>query len=110
MYLPAPSTRCVHYFMEHCILALHPDPQPSIQSLESSQTSHRSQVGLAEMKMAVEHTGGMSVQTDTFHNPVFKDSFKRVFAKEGDDGHMGMASNASFEVLTPLTPLKPFTA
>lgn len=48
--------------------------------------------------MAVEHTGGMSVQTDTFHNPVFKDSFKRVFAKPGEDGHMGIASNATFEV------------
>ena len=48
--------------------------------------------------MAVEHTGGMSVQSDTFHNPVFKDSFKRVFAKPGEDGHMGIASNAIFEV------------
>ena len=56
------------------------------------------QVGFAEMKMAVEHTGGMTVQTDTFTNPVFRDSFKRVFARPGEDGHMGIASNATFEV------------
>ena len=48
--------------------------------------------------MAVEHTGGMTVQTDTFTNPVFRDSFKRVFAKPGEDGHMAIASNATFEV------------
>lgn len=54
--------------------------------------------------MAVEHTGGMSVQTDTFHNPVFKDSFKRVFAKQGEDGHMGIASNATIEVPSPTSP------
>ena len=50
------------------------------------------------MKMAVEQTGGMTVQTDTFTNPVFRDSFKRVFAKPGEDGHMSLASNATFEV------------
>jgi protein transport protein SEC23 len=55
------------------------------------------QVGLAEMKPAVEQTGGMVVQTDTFHNPVFKESFKRVFAPPGED-HLGLASNATIEV------------
>lgn len=50
------------------------------------------------MQMAVEASGGMAVQTDTFHNPVFKDSLQRVFAKPGDAGHMGLASNAIFEV------------
>ena len=30
------------------------------------------QVGLSEMKNAVEHTGGWVVQTDTFTNPIFK--------------------------------------
>ncbi|KAK9814088.1 hypothetical protein WJX72_000474 [[Myrmecia] bisecta] len=57
------------------------------------------QVGLAEMKRAVEHTGGMVVQTDSFHNSVFKDSFKRVFAKPTEEGHLGIASNATFEVI-----------
>lgn len=51
------------------------------------------------MKMALEATGGMTVQTDTFHNPVFRDSLQRVFAKPGDTGHMGLASNAILEVL-----------
>eukprot|EP00884_Botryococcus_braunii_P021827 jgi/Botrbrau1/8328/Bobra.0081s0017.1 len=58
------------------------------------------QVGLAEMKQAVEQSGGMVVQTDTFHNPVFKESFRRVFAPIGDEGHLGLASNATVEVLT----------
>ncbi len=64
----------------------------------SCAAADRHQVGLAEMKMAVELTGGMTVQTDTFTNPVFRDSFKRVFAKPGEDGHMAIASNATFEV------------
>ena len=55
--------------------------------------------------MAVEHTGGMTVQTDTFTNPVFKDSFKRVFAKPGEDGHMALASNATFEVNAAATSI-----
>ena len=56
------------------------------------------QVGLAEMKPAVEATGGMVVQTDTFLNPVFKESFKRVFAPETEEGYLAVASNATFEV------------
>jgi protein transport protein SEC23 len=50
------------------------------------------------MKEAVQLSGGMSVQTDTFTNVIFKDSLKRVFAKEGEEGFLGMASNATFEV------------
>ena len=56
------------------------------------------QVGLAEMKAAVDMSGGMVVQTDTFHNPVFKESFKRVFAPPGAPGSLEVASNATFEV------------
>ena len=41
------------------------------------------QVGLAEMKPVVDMTGGVVVQTDTFHNPVFKESFKRAFVAPG---------------------------
>jgi hypothetical protein len=58
----------------------------------------RLQVGLFEMKMALEASGGMAVQTDSFHNPVFINSLQRVFAKPGEPGHMGVASNAIFEV------------
>lgn len=56
------------------------------------------QVGLAEMKVPVEATGGLVVQTDTFHNPVFKESMKRVFARNDDPYNLGLASNATFEV------------
>lgn len=38
------------------------------------------------------------VQTDTFLNPVFKESFKRVFAPPGEPGALDIASNATFEV------------
>ena len=50
------------------------------------------------MKAAVDMSGGMVVQTDTFHNPVFKESFKRVFAPPGAPGSLELASNATFEV------------
>ena len=56
------------------------------------------QIGMAEMKDVVLTTGGMAVQTDTFTNPVFKDSLKRVFLKEGEDGFLGISSNATMEV------------
>ena len=56
------------------------------------------QIGLAEMKTAVEATGGISIQTDTFANPVFKDSLKRMFAPPGEEGHLGLHSNAVLEV------------
>ncbi len=58
------------------------------------------QVGLAEMKPVVDMTGGMVVQTDTFLNPVFKESFKRVFVAPGAQGSLEVASNATFEVST----------
>ena len=55
-------------------------------------------VGLAEMKPVVDMSGGMVVQTDTFLNPVFKESFKRVFLPPGAPGSLDIASNATFEV------------
>jgi hypothetical protein len=62
------------------------------------QNFPRAQVGLAEMKPVVDMTGGMVVQTDTFLNPVFKESFKRVFAQPGTPGALEISSNATFEV------------
>ena len=56
------------------------------------------QVGLSEMKVPVEATGGLVVQTDTFDNPVFKESMKRAFARHDDPNNLGLASNATFEV------------
>lgn len=56
------------------------------------------QVGLAEMKMPVEATGGIAVQTDTFNNPVFRESLARLFARPGESQHVALSSNATFEV------------
>lgn len=55
------------------------------------------QVGLAEMKTAVEATGGITIQTDTFTNPVFKQSLKRMFIPPGEPDHLAMHSNATLE-------------
>jgi len=57
------------------------------------------QVGLSEMKIAVERTGGLVVQTDTFKSNVFKKSFKRIFSAPHEEGFLGMASNTTFEVI-----------
>ena len=55
------------------------------------------QVGLAEMN-AVDRSGGLLVQTDTFLNAVFRESFKRIFAQPGEAGYLHTASNAVLEV------------
>jgi hypothetical protein len=57
------------------------------------------QTGLFEQKEMVQLTGGQCVLIDTFHNVVFKDSLKRMFAKEGEEGFLGMSSHATLEVL-----------
>jgi len=40
-------------------------------------------VGVAEIKFAVEKTGGLVVLSESFGHSVFKDSFKRVFENGG---------------------------
>ncbi|DBA68065.1 TPA: hypothetical protein ACH3X2_014085 [Trebouxia sp. C0005] len=57
------------------------------------------QVGLAEMQTAVEQTGGLLVQASTFNAQAFKESFRRIFAPPTEEGHLGMNSNAQFEVV-----------
>ena len=52
------------------------------------------------MKMPIEATGGLVVQTDTFDNPVFKESMKRLFADVNDRQRLALSSNATFEVNT----------
>lgn len=47
---------------------------------------HNFQVGVAEMKVAVEKTGGLVVLAESFGHSVFKDSFKRVF----EDGEQSL--------------------
>lgn len=51
------------------------------------------------MKDLVQLTGGMVVQTDTFSNVVFKESLKRMFAKENEHGFLGISANATLEVV-----------
>ena len=57
------------------------------------------QCGVAEMKDCVEKTGGAIVQTDTFSNIIFKESFKRIFARD-DENNLKMAFNGELEVIT----------
>ncbi|KAJ1427865.1 Zinc finger, Sec23/Sec24-type [Sesbania bispinosa] len=54
------------------------------------------QVGIAELKTAVERTGGLVVLAESFGHPVFKDSLKRVF--QPGDHDLGLSSNGIFEV------------
>jgi protein transport protein SEC23 len=57
------------------------------------------QVGILEMKSCCENTGGALVLTDTFDNPIYKESFKRFF-KTGQDDNLQMAFNATLEIQT----------
>lgn len=57
------------------------------------------QTGLYEMKDMVQLTGGQCVLIDTFTNVVFKDSLKRMFVTENDEGYLSMASHATLDVL-----------
>ena len=54
------------------------------------------QVGVLEMRSCCENTGGDMLITDTFENPIFKETYKRYFKMEGD--HLAMAFNATTEV------------
>ncbi|GFZ02705.1 Sec23/Sec24 protein transport family protein [Actinidia rufa] len=54
------------------------------------------QVGVAEIKVAVERTGGLVVLSESFGHSVFKDSLKRVF--QSADYDLGLSSNGIFEV------------
>ncbi|XAR63334.1 hypothetical protein NMG60_11023240 [Bertholletia excelsa] len=54
------------------------------------------QVGVAELKVAIERTGGLVVLAESFGHSVFKDSLKRVF--QSGDYDLGLSSNGIFEV------------
>ncbi|KVH97189.1 Gelsolin domain-containing protein [Cynara cardunculus var. scolymus] len=54
------------------------------------------QVGVAELKIAVEKTGGLVVLAESFGHSVFKDSLLRVF--QSGDNDLGLSSNGIFEV------------
>lgn len=48
------------------------------------------QVGIAELKTAVERTGGLVVLAESFGHSVFKDSLKHVF--QSSDYDLGLSS------------------
>ncbi|KAM7489195.1 hypothetical protein LguiB_026679 [Lonicera macranthoides] len=54
------------------------------------------QVGVAEMKVAIERTGGLVVLAESFGHSVFKDSFRRVF-EEGEQS-LGLSFNGTLEI------------
>ncbi|XP_050236190.1 protein transport protein SEC23 E [Mercurialis annua] len=54
------------------------------------------QVGVAEMKVAVERTGGLAVLAESFGHPVFKDSFKQIF--EDGEQSLGLCFNGMLEI------------
>ncbi|PON55724.1 Sec23/Sec [Parasponia andersonii] len=54
------------------------------------------QVGVAEMKVAIEKTGGLVVLAESFGHSVFKDSFKRVF-EEGEQS-LGLCFNGTLQI------------
>ncbi|KAI3822994.1 hypothetical protein L1987_10597 [Smallanthus sonchifolius] len=54
------------------------------------------QVGVAEMKVVIEKTGGLVVLAESFGHSVFKDSFRRVFVK-GEES-LGLSYNGMLEI------------
>ncbi|KAL6548805.1 Protein transport protein S23 E [Orobanche gracilis] len=54
------------------------------------------QVGIAEMKVAIEKSGGLVVLAESFGHSVFKDSFKRIF--EDGEQSLGLSFNGTLEI------------
>ncbi|XP_009799069.1 protein transport protein SEC23 E [Nicotiana tabacum] len=54
------------------------------------------QVGVAEMKVAIEKTGGLVVLAESFGHSVFKDSFKHIF--EDGEQSLGLSFNGTLEI------------
>ncbi|XVF41273.1 hypothetical protein PTKIN_Ptkin01aG0267500 [Pterospermum kingtungense] len=54
------------------------------------------QVGVAELKVAIERTGGLVVLAESFGHSVFKDSLRHVFQSKDKD--LGLSSNGIFEI------------
>ncbi|KAF0908550.1 hypothetical protein E2562_026338 [Oryza meyeriana var. granulata] len=54
------------------------------------------QVGVAEMKVAVERTGGIVVLAESFGHSVFKESLQRIF--QSSDNDLGLSFNGIFEL------------
>lgn len=54
------------------------------------------QVGVAEMKVVIERTGGLVVLAESFGHSVFKDSFKHLF--EDGEQSLGLSFNGTLEI------------
>lgn len=54
------------------------------------------QVGLAEMRPAIERTGGSVVLAESFQHEVFRNSLIRMLSSEGEES-LGLSSSATFE-------------
>ena len=57
------------------------------------------QVGLAEMRPAVEATGGMMVMAETTASSNLRTSLQKLLERD-EAGHLKMAFSATFEVFT----------
>merc|ERR1719159_593719 len=57
------------------------------------------QVGLYEMKVIADKTGGYMVMSDSFSMHVFKNSFRKMFDCD-EQGYLNLGFNAKIEVFT----------
>lgn len=57
------------------------------------------QSGILEMKGLFEKTGGYYIMTDSFENPVYKESFAKFFTVD-DQGHLKMGFLGKINILT----------
>ncbi|KAK3006881.1 hypothetical protein RJ639_016393, partial [Escallonia herrerae] len=69
---------------------------PTLFSLQKFRGVKVIEVGVAELKVAVERSGGLVVLAESFGHSVFKDSLKRIF--QSGDNDLGLSSNGIFEV------------
>jgi len=58
------------------------------------------QCGIMEMRALTSTTGGYLVMAESFQNNVFKESWRKVLARDPGTGDLQMAFNTSLEVLT----------
>ena len=63
------------------------------------------QVGIIEMKACFDMTGGFYIMTDSFDNPVFKESFKKFFEAD-ENGDLKMGFLAQVKIMTTSADFK----
>ncbi|KAG9142217.1 hypothetical protein Leryth_007653 [Lithospermum erythrorhizon] len=82
--------KAVHFYQE---LATQLVSQGHILDVFASALD---QVGVAEMKVAIEKTGGLVVLSESFGHSVFKDSFKRVL--DSGEQSLGLCYSGTLEI------------